>query len=242
MKILALDTATESCSAALYQDGGIISRYQLAPRKHSQLILKMIDELMQEAGVKLSNLDAIAFGRGPGAFMGVRIAAGVVQGLAFAQDLPVIPVSNLLAIAAEARYQTGAENILCAIDARMSEVYWAAYQFNKTGSWENIVDECVCSPQRVIYPNKGIWLGAGTGWGSYADRLSMAAINLKTILPACLPSATAIVHLAVKDYQQGRTVVAAEAQPVYLRNNVAKKPQQKTYASYLNLKNTKSGN
>ncbi|MCW8941987.1 MAG: tRNA (adenosine(37)-N6)-threonylcarbamoyltransferase complex dimerization subunit type 1 TsaB, partial [Gammaproteobacteria bacterium] len=132
MKILAIDTATEACSAALYieseaPDAGITSEYQLAPREHSRLILKMIDRLLSQAGIAVAELDAIAFGRGPGSFMGLRIAAGVVQGIAFAHDIPVIPVSTLKTIAQRAYELTGSKNVLAAIDARMDEVYWAKY-------------------------------------------------------------------------------------------------------------------
>ncbi len=128
MKILAIDTATEACSAALLiigetGDTEISSRYQLAPREHSRLILKMIDELLTEADVPVSSVDAIAFGQGPGSFMGLRIAAGVVQGIAFAHDIPVVPVSTLKAIAQRAYEETGSAHVLATIDARMDEVY-----------------------------------------------------------------------------------------------------------------------
>jgi tRNA threonylcarbamoyladenosine biosynthesis protein TsaB len=122
MKLLAIDTATEACSAAIYIDGETVQRYRIAPREHSHIILPMIDELLAETGCYLSAMSAIAFGRGPGSFMGVRIAAGVTQGIAFAHDLPVVPVSTLAAIAQTAHVQTQAEKVLAAIDARMNEV------------------------------------------------------------------------------------------------------------------------
>ena len=131
MKILAIETATEACSAALYNDGEIICRYELAPRKHTQLILPMMDAILEEAGVTRSSLDAIAFGRGPGAFTGLRIAVGIAQGLALAVDKPVIPISTLGAMAQQVLETTSnvinsAEAaFIPAIDARMGEVYWA---------------------------------------------------------------------------------------------------------------------
>jgi tRNA threonylcarbamoyladenosine biosynthesis protein TsaB len=235
MKILAIDTATEACSAALYTgsgtaDGTILSEYQLAPREHSRLILKMIERLLQQANIMVSELDAIAFGRGPGSFMGLRIAAGVVQGIAFAHDIPVIPVSTLKAIAQRAFEQTGSKNILAAIDARMDEVYWAQYSLADTG-WSLDGEEQVISPDKLdltetLSDQAANWVGAGTGWASYADRL-LPADNpaLHGLLKDCLPSAEVIVKLAVEELKAGNTVTAAEAIPVYLRNDVAKKPK-----------------
>lgn len=230
MNILSIDTATEACSAALYINGELRSNYQLAPREHSSLILKMIDGLLSEANLSVSQLDAIAFGRGPGSFMGLRIAAGVVQGIAFAHDIPVIPVSTLKAIAQRAFEQTKNKHILTAIDARMDEVYWAVYSLNK-GLWQLDGTEQVVSPDKVSLPEMlcqsvESWVGAGTGWSSYKDRLLPAAnCQLPTILPDCLPSAEVIAKLAVKEFNVGNTLSAAEAIPVYLRNNVAKKPK-----------------
>ena len=235
MNILAIDTATEACSAALYINGELKSSYQLAPREHSSLILKMIDGLLSEADLAVSKLDAIAFGRGPGSFMGLRIAAGVVQGIAFAHDIPVIPVSTLKAIAQRAFEETKNKHILVAIDARMDEVYWAVYSL-KEQLWHLYGEEAVISPDKVFLPEKlnqsdEQWVGAGTGWASYKDRLLITAncqlptIFLPTILPDCLPSAEVIAKLAVAEFKAGNTITAAEAIPVYLRNDVAKKPK-----------------
>jgi tRNA threonylcarbamoyladenosine biosynthesis protein TsaB len=231
MNILAIDTATEACSAALTINGELRSSYQLAPREHSALILKMIDGLLSEANLSVSQLDAIAFGCGPGSFMGLRIAAGVVQGIAFAHDIPVIPVSTLKAIAQRAFEQTKNKHILTAIDARMDEVYWAVYSLNK-GRWQLDGSEQVISPDNIhlaeiLAQQDKTWVGAGTGWGRYKDRLLLTAnCQLPTIfLPDCLPSAEVIAKLAVNEFNVGNTLSAAEAIPVYLRNNVAKKPK-----------------
>jgi len=245
MKILAIDTATEACSAALYIDDAgntddtknknISSRYQLAPREHSRLILKMIDELLAQAELSVDRLDAIAFGQGPGSFMGLRIAAGVVQGIAFAHDIPVIPVSTLKATAQRAYEDTGSQNVIAAIDARMDEVYWAAYSL-KQNRWHLHGEESVISPDKVTLPElpeqsgePGVsnnWAGAGTGWASYEDRLLRAVdCQLPMILTDCFPSAEAIVKLAVDELKSGNTVTAAGAIPVYIRNDVAKKPK-----------------
>lgn len=230
MNILAIDTATEACSAALLIDGEVSALYQLAPREHSSLILKMIDQLLSQAKLPIRQLDAIAFGQGPGSFMGLRIAAGVVQGIAFAHDIPVIPISTLKAIAQRACEQTRHTNILVAIDARMDEVYWAAYSL-KQKIWQAAAEECVISPDRVVLAQlpgqqEQTWVAAGTGWQSYKDRLQQAVdCRLQTILADCLPSAEVIVKLAAEEYSAGNMVTAAEAIPVYLRNNVAKKPK-----------------
>ena len=174
MKILAIDTATEACSAALYIDGERRSTYQLAPRQHSRLILKMIDGLLADADLSVNQLDAIAFGRGPGSFMGLRIAAGVVQGIAFAHDIPVIAISTLKAIAQRAYEQTKNKHILVAIDARMDEVYWAVYSMNmdslKEQQWQLDGEEQVISPDKIQVPamvtqhdtqHRNSWVGAG---------------------------------------------------------------------------------
>ena len=230
MNILAIDTSTEACSAALYTDGELSSKYQLAPREHSRLILKMIEDLLSAAKLSVSELDAIAFGQGPGSFMGLRIAAGVVQGIAFAHDIPVIPVSTLKAIALSAYEETGTPRVLAAIDARMDEVYWAAYCLHDQ-QWLLEMEECVISPDKIQLPEMLTqqdkpWVGAGSGWQSYADRLlSGGDFTLHEKLFDCFPNAEIIVKLAVDEFEAGNTVPAEQAIPVYLRNDVAKKPK-----------------
>ena len=225
MKILAIDTATEACSAALYLDGEITRQYRVAPRQHSHIILPMIDQLLAESGVRVAELDALAFGRGPGSFMGVRIAAGVTQGIAFAWDLPVVPVSTLAAIAQTAYSETGATRVLSAIDARMNEVYWAAYRLSDNGCMHLVGEESVIAPGQVAKPAEDGWTGAGTGWSAYGEILNAAigAGVLSAQMNECLPSAESVVKLAVADYEAGRHVPASKAVPVYLRDNVAKK-------------------
>ena len=225
MKMLAIDTATEACSAALYIDGDISQQYRLAPREHSHIILPMIERLLAEANLGIADIDALAFGRGPGSFMGVRIAAGVTQGIAFAHELPVVPVSTLAAIAQVAHDETGAVNVLSAIDARMNEVYWGAYRLSEDGCMELVGEEIVIPPEQVNCPGEQDWCGAGSGWASYADRLraALAPGCLALQRSDCFPSAAAIVRLAVSAYQAGRHVPASLAVPVYLRDKVAKK-------------------
>ena len=170
----------------------------------------MIDQLMVQAGVRLQDLDAIAFGRGPGSFMGVRIAAGVAQGIAFAWSLPVVPVSTLAAIAQTANAQTGAPHVLAAIDARMNEVYWGAYSLSDAGHMQLVGEELVIAPERVTLPEGREWSGAGTGWSAHGESLRRAIAPLEPALQLddCLPSAAAIAGLAVADFQAGRHVAA----------------------------------
>ncbi|VFM95033.1 MAG: tRNA threonylcarbamoyladenosine biosynthesis protein TsaB [Candidatus Kentron sp. G] len=147
MKIFAIDTATDACSAALHLDGGCREIHELAPRRHAEILLPRIRTLLSEAALSLRDLDALAFGRGPGAFTGVRIATGVIQGLAFGADLPVVPVSSLHALAQGAWRERGEENILAAFDARMGEVYWGAYRLDATGDNEEGTLPCAALPQ-----------------------------------------------------------------------------------------------
>jgi tRNA threonylcarbamoyladenosine biosynthesis protein TsaB len=224
MKLLAIDTATEACSVALYIDGDIAQDFRVAPRQHSHLILPMIEGLLQQAGLTVSALDVLAFGRGPGSFMGVRIAAGVVQGIAYAHKLPVVPVSTLAAIAQVAERTTGAPKVLAAIDARMNEVYWGAYTLDTSGLMRLHGDEIVIPPSRLDKPEGAGWIGAGTGWGSYAAELdAVTGDSVIECLDNLLPDAQAIAELAAADFLAGRFVTAAAAVPVYLRDNVAKK-------------------
>ncbi|HXQ99229.1 MAG TPA: tRNA (adenosine(37)-N6)-threonylcarbamoyltransferase complex dimerization subunit type 1 TsaB [Pseudomonas sp.] len=216
--LLALDTATEACSVALLHDGKVLTHYEVIPRLHAQKLLPMIKDLLAEAGTGLSALDAIAFGRGPGAFTGVRIAIGVVQGLAFALDRPVLPVSNLAALAQRAYREQGANQVAAAIDARMDEVYWGCYH-QTAGEMRLLGAEAVLAPEHAVLPAQasGDWFGAGTGWG-YADRIP---VTLTAHDASLLPHAQDILSLAQFAWQRGEAVVADDAQPVYLRDKVA---------------------
>lgn len=225
MKILAFDTATEACSAALLLDGEVSERFAIAPRAHARLLLPMLDELLAEAGLKPVQLDAIAFGRGPGSFTGLRIAASVAQGIAFAADLPVVPVSTLAALARDALQRSAATHVLAAIDARMGEVYWAAYARDARGEPELLGEEHVAAAVAVVLPAGRDWFGIGTGWAAHGDALrghfGVAPIGIDA---AALPRAAHIARLAALDFVAGRAVVAEQALPVYLRNQVAQRP------------------
>ena len=226
MKLLAIDTATEACSAALYIDGEIIERYQIAPRLHAEIILPMCTKLLHQAEVTLTDLDGLCFGRGPGAFTGVRIAAGVIQGLAFAADLPVVPVSTLAAMAQGQWREHGHEKILTAIDARINEVYWAAYECND-GHVKQVIDEQVCAANAVNLPTGTGWMAIGSGWETYADELQartepILKQPLANMNVSGFPRAEDIATLAARNFNNA-AVPAEQALPIYLRDNVAHK-------------------
>ncbi|PRB75715.1 tRNA (adenosine(37)-N6)-threonylcarbamoyltransferase complex dimerization subunit type 1 TsaB [Pseudomonas sp. MYb185] len=215
--LLALDTATEACSAALLHDGRIYHRAEVIPRLHAQRLLPMIEELLEEAGIGLAEVDALVFGRGPGAFTGVRIATGMVQGLAFATGKPVIAVSNLAALAQRAWREHAAEQVCAAIDARMDEVYWGCYHL-QDGVMTLAGEESVSAPEQVsLAAPLQTPVGAGTGW-QYAERL---AVPVSSSWPQMLPDATDLLSLALPAWRAGQVLDAADAQPVYLRDKVA---------------------
>lgn len=220
MKLLALDTATEACSVAVLVEDEVIERYEFAPRRHTALIFPMIDAVLAEAGLGITQLDGLAFGRGPGAFTGVRIAASVVQGIAFAADLPVAPISTLAAMARETMYEHGVSRVAAAIDARMEEVYWGTYMATTEGGVMLIGEEQVCLPHQVSVPEGGGWFGAGSGWMAYAKALKRY-LDVKDWWGDCYPRAGDIAMLGALAYQRGELVSAADALPIYLRNNVA---------------------
>ncbi|MES9846944.1 MAG: tRNA (adenosine(37)-N6)-threonylcarbamoyltransferase complex dimerization subunit type 1 TsaB, partial [Candidatus Thiodiazotropha sp.] len=171
MKLIAIETAAEACSAALYLSGEVSIRYKIMPRGHSELILDMVDDLLRDAGLSPTALDAVAFGRGPGSFTGVRIATGVIQGIAFAADLPVVGVSTLAALAQRAYREKGERNLLAAFDARMGELYWAGYRVAEKELVVPAIPEQVGSAQQVEMPDGGEWYGVGSGWGAYGEQL-----------------------------------------------------------------------
>jgi len=233
MKILAVETATDACSAALYIDGNISERWQLAPKIHTQLILPMLEELMVNAGLIPNQLDALAFGCGPGSFTGVRIATGIVQGIAFGADLPVLPVSTLAAIAQDF-FDHHPENVaFTALDARMDELFWGVYQRNQEGFATLLGKEAVLPPNRVIFPDLS-GVGLGSGWLAYQSLLMTQQSNnnvLRCLNDEIWPKAAAVVRLAAYHFQQGLAVSVEDALPVYLRDKVAKTEQERAQAS-----------
>ena len=217
MKLLVLDTSTEWCSAALWLDGQIHARRVLAEQRHSSLLLPMVDELLRETGLTLRQLDGIGYGSGPGSFTGLRIACAVTQGLAFGADLPVVGVSTLESIAE----QTGADRVLTVLDARMAEVYWAAYRRDGAG-WCAVTDPRLALPESVTVPDEGDWVGAGNGFAALGEVLRpRLAARLARIDDVLMPDAAAMAPLAARAFARGEGVDAALAAPIYLRDKVA---------------------
>jgi tRNA threonylcarbamoyladenosine biosynthesis protein TsaB len=222
-KILALDTSTENCSVALIVANQTYVRSEVSPRGHTTKILPMVDDVLKEAGISLQEVDALAFGRGPGSFTGVRIGIGIAQGLAFGADLPMIGVSTLTAMAQGSYRKTGATKVACAIDARMSEVYWGRYSRQENGEWTDVDSECVISPQTLVervQADTSTWCTAGTGWEAYTEQLMELVIEREPS-HVLYPEAEDIAFLAQFEFAKGNSTVAEEASPVYLRDKVA---------------------
>jgi len=229
MNILAIDTATEACSAAVFKRGQLYERYQWAPREHNRLILPMVSGLLVEAGLKPTALDAIAFGCGPGSFTGVRIAAGVTQGIAFALDLPVIPISTLAALSMEAMEDSDTVEVAYAcIDARMNEVYWGIYERDKDVGVRLLGDELVTPAAMVREVAGKSGIGIGSGWSTYPEALGgQLGIGLGNVLSDRFPKAGFIAKLGALQLKRGGGLPAHQALPVYLRDNVARKPGER---------------
>lgn len=222
IKILAIDTSTENCSVTLVIDDTYFVRREVAPRDHTKKVLPMVDEVLKEGGIKLSDLDALAFGRGPGSFTGVRIGIGIAQGLAFGAELPMIPVSTLAAMAQGSYRLSGADNVACAIDARMSEVYWARFSRQSDGDWHLVDQEQVAPPPHLAelsLSDEIVWTQAGTGWDAYFEALS--ELKFATIAGEMFyPDAEDIAFLAKLAFAKGKTVTVEASSPVYLRDKV----------------------
>ena len=227
MKLLAVETATEACSAALLIEEEIIEQFCLSTNGHSKLILPMIDALLAEAGLQPSGLDGLAFGRGPGSFTGVRIAAGVVQGIAFALDLPVVPVSNLAAVAQDFFDHNNENLAFVAMDARMDEIYWGVYQRNPEGYAKLLGNEAVLRANEIEFPDMP-GAGIGSGWKAYPQEL-LARLAHRVIRYENdnLPRARAVARLGADAFKKGLAVSVEQAMPVYLRDKVAKKESER---------------
>jgi len=216
MKLLALDTSTEACTIALHYDGQIILEHEVAPRQHANIVLPTIKKLLSESSLSLSQLDALAFGRGPGSFTGIRIAASVIQGLAFSTDLPVIPVSTLQTMAQGAFRVYQVKRVLVALDARMQEVYFGGFELDENNLMQECIKECVCSPESIQLESKTDWIGIGPGWQVYEPQLA----HLVTQTHDAYPNAQDMIPLAIAAFELGHTVSAEKAIPVYLRDKV----------------------
>lgn len=217
MKIVALEASTEYCSVALWRDGDVDAREALAGQRHSELLLPMVDGLLGRHGLKVADLDGVGFGHGPGSFTGLRIACGVAQGLAFGAGLRVVGVSTLLAMAEAVR----AERVVCCLDARMGEIYHGAYARAGAG-WETVHGPGLCAPADAPELPGGPWTGCGSGFAAFGAALQLRYRGcLSTIVPDIHPRAGDMARLAAHEFEQGRAVPAEQAAPVYLRDKVA---------------------
>lgn len=223
MNLLAIETATETCSVALEVNGEVQQRYEHAPRQHAELLLPWIQEMLAEAGIGFGAVDAIAFSRGPGSFTSLRIGIGVVQGLAWASDCPVVPVSSLAATAQNAATK-GIETALVALDARMNEVFTGLFRLNDKGIMTLDGEERVCAPGLVQLPDEPGIHGVGIGFDRYGELGDMTE-RLAGVHPDTWPDALSVIELAHAWLLEHEALPAEMAQPVYLRDNVAQKPK-----------------
>ncbi len=235
MKILAIETSTEYCSVALWQDGVVSERCELVGQKHSEVLMGMLDALLQESGIRIREVDGIAFGKGPGSFTGVRIACGVTQGLALGAEVEVVGVCTLEALA-EA---SGKDKVIAALDARMSEIYLAAYE-KRDGEWAVVIAPCLCKAEDAPALIGEGWFGVGSGFlvnsltptplpgggglkARYGDQL--IGVDEKAV-----PQALAIARIGARQFAKGAVVDAALALPLYLRDKVALKTVEREAA------------
>jgi tRNA threonylcarbamoyladenosine biosynthesis protein TsaB len=222
MNLLAIETSTEACSAALMVGEALLERSEIAPRRHAELLLPMIESLLAEAGIGRRQIDGIAVGRGPGAFTGVRLAISVAQGLALGLDVPVAPVSSLAALAQDVAVAAADMPILAVIDARMGEVYAGTFRRMQAGLVEALGTESVGPADAIVLPPHADWVVAGSGWAVYRDALTARLPRTPRWADgARYPQAHAIARLAAAQFAAGRAVAPELALPVYLRDKVA---------------------
>lgn len=222
-KYIAIDASTEACSVAIQIEDKIFSRFELCPQSHSLVLLPMIDELLAESKSQLKDFDALFFGRGPGSFTGVRIGIGVAQGLAYSSSLPLVGISTMQTMAQQAFDEKSQQQVVTAIDARMSEIYTGLYRVDDKGIMQEAVDEAVISPNdfSAHYPSSNeLGYGVGTGWEAYKEALSLYRPN-KGEPDILYPDAKYMLKIGHEKVIQGHTVNAAEAQPVYVRDTVS---------------------
>jgi len=219
--LISIETSTELASVALLHQGQRFSRESLGAQTHSATVPGMLQSVLKEADIRLSDCDAIAFGAGPGSFTGVRTACGLAQGLAFGSKLPVVPVVTLLAMAERAR-AAGSNNVLPVLDARMGEVYWAQYQF--TDRWQTVTAPVLSQASQV----KATGLPAVCGNGLIAYQSDLLHLESSQSLPEVMPHAKDLLNLALQAISEGKTLHARDAQPLYLRNKVALTTRERT--------------
>jgi len=223
MKLIAIETSTSWLSLAVSNEDRVFARHILAEQRHAEIALDELADLMREAGVSLEDIQGVAFGEGPGAFTGLRIACGMAQGMALARNVPVVGVGTLLAVAEEA----GVANALVCLDARMSEVYHAAY-LREGDAWREVCAPGLCPPAQLPLPDGTDWVGCGSGFGAYAAVLQeRLGDRLASVRAEVSPTAAAILRLAQPAFERGEGKPAAMALPIYLRDKVALKTSER---------------
>jgi tRNA threonylcarbamoyladenosine biosynthesis protein TsaB len=220
LKILAIETSTDACSVALWQDGQYYERYRLAPMRHTELLLSMIENVLSASKISLAQLDALAFSCGPGSFTGLRVAASVVQALGFAMNLPVIPVSTLQAMAQRAYREWDASHVLVSLNARREDIYWGIYGLTEGIMQAVIPDYISAASQFPVIEKPSSWSGVGDAWAAYAGVLSTFAGKLSRIEAQFKPHARDVAELAITLFATGKQVTAEHALPVYLRDAI----------------------
>lgn len=218
--ILALEASADACSVALLQKGCVQQRFELAPRQHTRLMLPMVDELLAQQGCKLSDVEVFAFGAGPGSFTGLRIAVGMVQGLAFALDRPVVAVPSLQGLAMTALREYGVpigQRLAVAIDARMEEIYWATFEITSRGLL--VVDPVAVVSLAQLPEIEAGFIAIGNGWG--LPEMSTLAGSAVKVYADLSPQAQDLIPLAETRFEAGEFTSAAEAVPDYVRNTVS---------------------
>lgn len=218
MKLLAIETATDSCSVALWHNGEVQELFELAERRQTERVLPMVAELLAQADWRLSDLDGIGFGQGPGAFTGVRVAVAVAQGLGFAANLPLVGVSTLAATAHSAAQQYGDGDWLIAFDARMKELYLAGYRCQQ-GKVEVLLPDCLAAPDALPSLPAGQWRGGSSG-ALHLAAMRQAWPTLGEWHEQLLPHAASVAALAAEQFAAGAGVAAEQARPIYLRDRV----------------------
>lgn len=223
MKLLAFDTSTAWCTAALLVDGELRLAGVLAGQTHSQILLPMVQGLLAEAELTLADLDGLAYGKGPGSFTGLRIACGVAQGLALGVDIPVLGVVTLEAMAEE----TAAHQVVSCLDARVGEIYAALWQ-RRQDRWTALAGPALYRPEAAPLPSEGEWVGCGSAFAAHADVLAERySGRLAQVLPEVIPHARSIARLAEPRLARGEGVSAEAAEPYYVRDKVALKRSER---------------
>ncbi|MDH5546013.1 MAG: tRNA (adenosine(37)-N6)-threonylcarbamoyltransferase complex dimerization subunit type 1 TsaB [Gammaproteobacteria bacterium] len=226
MKTLCIDTSSASCSVALAIDKDVFALFDDKPQAHSENVLSMCESVIAQAGISRTELDLLAVTRGPGSFTGVRIGVSVAQGIAYALDIPVAPLSSLAVLAQHTWLMHQSENIFCLQDARMNEIYYGAYEI-VNGIAQAVIEEGIDAPADICPSENRDWVSVGTAWAEYTQELAKLHGKFSHIFTDVVVDARAMPALALDYHLKGHTVSATSLEPVYLRNKVAEKQHER---------------